>query len=212
MTNTLKIFFSQKQIIFYLLFSFFGLYLSSLNGYILKFWYVSPLIIVLSPFIEYFIHKYFLHLPMPVEQEKKSLFSRFLRAIHYDHHQDPKNPEHIFAQLWLTFPFLALNLFFIYLLTGSFELSILIGSLISLYYLFYEWSHFVAHSSYTPTNRYGLYMKKYHLLHHYKNENYWYGITSPFADIVFGKFKKSEDVQKSPTAKNLSNRLIIEKE
>jgi hypothetical protein len=37
----------------------------------------------------------------------------------------------------------------------------------------------------------------------YKNGNYWYGVTNPALDMMFGTFKNEKDVPRSETAKQL---------
>ena len=199
---------SGLKILFFSFLALLGLIYTSSSGSLIKYWYLSIIILILSPFNEYYIHKYFLHLEMPKNQGKHPFFVKFLQHIHYTHHSAPKDLNYIFAQFWLTIPGLIFDLLLAYFITGgSVQMTSVIMTALILYYLFYEWSHFLAHSSYTPKNRYSLYMKKYHLLHHYKNENYWYGITNPLADIIFGKFKNPETVEKSPTVKTLTGDL-----
>lgn len=206
MQENLKIYFSRGEIIFYTVFSISLFIYNILMGYFTQYWYLSFIVILLSPFIEYFTHLYFLHLPMPKDTDTKlkKYYALFLENIHHYHHKDPKNVDFIFAQIWLTIPALFLDTAIIYLLTKSVAVTLVLANSIILYYLFYEWCHFTAHSSYNPKTKYFQYMKKYHILHHYKNENYWYGITSPLGDHIFGRYKNPDFVDKSLTAKNIS--------
>jgi hypothetical protein len=208
MKEIIKIYFSQAEIVFYWLLAVTGLTYIISTGALFKYWYLSFAIIVLSPFIEYFSHQYFLHFPMPKNNNKLKFLTTFMNNIHYIHHQDPKDVKYIFAQIWLTLPVLFFDLTIAYLLTRSVEMTAVIITFMIIYYMLYEWTHFMAHSSYQPKNRYSAYMKKYHLLHHYKNENYWYGITNPLADFIFGKYKDPDTVEKSPTVKTLANNVF----
>jgi 4-hydroxysphinganine ceramide fatty acyl 2-hydroxylase len=208
MKEALKIYFGRAEIIFYWLLALVSLTYIITTGSLLKYWYLSFIIILLSPFIEYFSHQYFLHFPMPKNREKFKFLFNFLDNIHYIHHRDPKNVDYIFAQAWLTLPVLVMDVSIAYLITGSLEMTLVIITFMMFYYLLYEWTHFLAHSNYNPKNRYSSYMKKYHLLHHYKNENYWYGITNPLGDIIFGKYKNPDTVEKSPTVKSLANNVF----
>jgi 4-hydroxysphinganine ceramide fatty acyl 2-hydroxylase len=74
---------------------------------------------------------------------------------------------------------------------------------LSLALLYYEWTHYVAHRPIQPRTPWGKWMKKIHIWHHYKNENYWYGVTNPALDMMFGTFKHEKDVPRSETAKQL---------
>lgn len=200
MKDALKIYFGRTEIKFYIFLLLINLTYIAVNGSLNKYWYIFILIILLSPFNEYFIHKYFLHFPM----QKNKLINKFLQNIHYQHHLDTKNVDFIFAQLWLTFPALILDILIAYFISFSINIALVVGVSIIFYYLIYEWFHFVAHSAYTPKNAYMKYMKKYHILHHFKNEKYWFGVTNPIADFIFGKYKNPDSVEKSATVKTIS--------
>lgn len=49
-------------------------------------------------------------------------------------------------------------------------------------------------------------MKKVHLLHHFKNENYWFGVTNMMYDKAFGTYKEEKEAEKSETARQLEQR------
>lgn len=204
MKQILKIYFSRPTHLFYITLWLIGIFYILSTGVWLKYWYISFLILGLSPFIEYYTHKYFLHLPMPKDRQKHPWMAAFLDKIHYNHHHNPKDTQYIFAQWWLTLPIAMVIFSAVFLITSSLEITAVFMACIIFYYLLYEWTHFLAHADYTPHNAYSCYMKKYHLLHHYKNEHYWYGITTPLADILFGTFKKPAMVSKSETAKTLT--------
>jgi len=208
MKEVLKIYFSQYTIIFYWLLALTGLAYSISSGALVNYWYLSFAIILLSPFIEYFSHQYFLHFPIPLNKEKFKFLTKYMDNVHYIHHRDPKDVNFIFAQIWLTLPVLFFDLTAAYLITGSVQMTAVIITSVIFYYLLYEWTHFMAHSNYNPKNGYSAYMKKYHLLHHYKNENYWFGITSPIGDHLFGRYKDPDKVEKSPTVKTLANNVF----
>ena len=68
----------------------------------------------------------------------------------------------------------------------------------------YEWTHFLIHSAYRPKT--ALYRRRWrsHRLHHYKNERYWFGITSDLGDRVLRTNPDRAAVETSPTARNLA--------
>jgi sterol desaturase/sphingolipid hydroxylase (fatty acid hydroxylase superfamily) len=43
-------------------------------------------------------------------------------------------------------------------------------------------------------------------LHHFKNENYWFGVSTPFVDVLFGTLKDEKNVETSQTARDLEKR------
>ena len=68
----------------------------------------------------------------------------------------------------------------------------------------YEWTHYVIHSDYKPRTRLYKAVWRNHRLHHYKNEHYWFTVTSTAtADRLFGTYPDPGEVKASPTAKNL---------
>lgn len=212
MSEVIKIYLSRWTHWFYGIIGLLALSYSISTGSLFKYWYVAILILILSPFIEYYAHKYFLHLPRPKHKEKHPLYSKFLDHIHYNHHLDPKDVKFVFAQFWLTFPVFILDISVFYALSWSIDITLVAMTFFIAYYLLYEWTHFLAHSNYAPKNGYSKYMKKYHLWHHYKNEHYWYGITSPIADMVFGAFRDPKSTDKSLTVKTLTTPLTINDE
>ncbi len=69
--------------------------------------------------------------------------------------------------------------------------------------LHYEWCHFCAHIPLKPKTSLYKMLKKHHLLHHYKNENYWFGVSAVEGDVLLGTCPEAEDVDKSDSCKTL---------
>jgi len=68
----------------------------------------------------------------------------------------------------------------------------------------YEWVHYLVHSDYRPNSRAFRSVWRNHRLHHYKNEHYWFTVTSAgTADRLFGTYPDAADVETSPTVKAL---------
>jgi sterol desaturase/sphingolipid hydroxylase (fatty acid hydroxylase superfamily) len=67
----------------------------------------------------------------------------------------------------------------------------------------YEWTHFLIHSAYRP--RHALYRRMWraHRLHHFRNERYWFGVTTHLGDRLLGTFPDRDEVPRSPTARTL---------
>lgn len=155
--------------------------------------------LAMFPLYEYIFHRFILHLP-PV---RPRLLRRLQDIIHYLHHEDTSDLAHFFTPLWLGFPLVCVQ-GLMYLALGASPLvavALLFGNLAG--FLNYEWVHYVAHAPYTPRTRWGRYIKKYHLWHHHKNEHYWFGVTTPAVDWVFGTYKQVAQVPTSPTARRL---------
>jgi len=69
--------------------------------------------------------------------------------------------------------------------------------------LVYEWTHFLIHTAYRPRSRYYRSIWRTHRLHHFKNEQYWHGITNTVSDRVLGTYPEAGAVRKSRTARSL---------
>ena len=68
----------------------------------------------------------------------------------------------------------------------------------------YEWTHYLIHSDYKPKTRVYRAIWRNHRNHHYKNEHYWFTVTSSgTADRVLGTYPDPATVSTSRTAKNL---------
>ena len=71
----------------------------------------------------------------------------------------------------------------------------------------YEWTHYLVHSDYRPRSRWFRAVWRNHRLHHYKNEHYWFTVTtSGTADRLFGTYPAPAAVRTSPTVKALHAR------
>jgi sterol desaturase/sphingolipid hydroxylase (fatty acid hydroxylase superfamily) len=67
----------------------------------------------------------------------------------------------------------------------------------------YEWTHFLIHAPYKPRGRYFKAIWRNHRLHHFKNERYWFGVTSTIGDRVIGTLPDQRSVPRSATARSL---------
>jgi sterol desaturase/sphingolipid hydroxylase (fatty acid hydroxylase superfamily) len=67
--------------------------------------------------------------------------------------------------------------------------------------LHYEWVHYVAHIPYQPQTR--LWIKQYHLRHHFISEKHWFGVSTPSLDGLFGTFHGLDASEKSATTRKL---------
>jgi 4-hydroxysphinganine ceramide fatty acyl 2-hydroxylase len=152
---------------------------------------------------EYNTHRFLFH-----AKPANSAFIRMLQdKLHYLHHEDPQELDYLFLPVWYSIP----NYAVVWLLTGAITrngalaTAVTVGALSAL--LYYEWVHFVAHRPIKPRTSWGKWIKKVHLWHHYKNENYWFGVTNPSMDYVMGTFQSEKSVELSPTARKLNNHM-----
>jgi hypothetical protein len=158
-------------------------------------------LIAAQPFVEWLIHVYILH------WKPKKLLGRTLDPLvarkHREHHADPKRTEWIFVPLPVLAKSIPLTALAALLLLPTLALAMTaIGAGLAIL-LTYEWTHYLIHSRYQPKSRLYRYIWRAHRLHHFKNENYWFGVTNPMGDHVLGTFPDKDAVETSATAKTL---------
>lgn len=164
---------------------------------------VIPLaMLAVFPFFEWVVHVGILH--WRPRRLGRLVVDPLLARKHREHHVDPRDIPLVFipwrALLWvlpaavavavLAFPRLELGLTFLVCLA-------VLG-------LCYEWCHYLIHSDYKPRHAPYRAVWRNHRHHHFKNEHYWFTVTSAgTADRVLGTCPDPADVPSSPTARNL---------
>ncbi|PGL72505.1 sterol desaturase family protein [Bacillus sp. AFS055030] len=154
-------------------------------------------------FSEYVTHRFFFHIKAP----KNKLFLKFMKRIHYDHHTYPDDLKLLFLPIWYSIPNLGSLCIIYFLIFRDPIQTISFGSGLVFMLLVYEWKHYVAHKPIKPITKLGRQIKKLHILHHFKNENFWYGVSTPIFDGIFGTLKDEKEVVTSNTAKALEERV-----
>jgi hypothetical protein len=150
---------------------------------------------------EYTTHRFLLHAP----PQRSAFIRRLQHQLHYDHHTDPTRLDLLFLPWWFAVPAIALYAAVYLLIVRDITIAaaLVTGSLLAL--LYYEWVHYVAHIPFVPRTSFGRWIKKYHLLHHFKNEKLWFGVTNPSMDIFAGTYRRPGDAQRSSTVRDLYN-------
>jgi hypothetical protein len=163
----------------------------------------TPLaMLAVFPFFEWVVHVCVLHWrprrvgPLTIDP----LLSRKHRA----HHVDPRDVPLVFipwqVYLWLLPVIVGLGL----LAFPRVGLGLTFMTFVALLGFGYEWTHYLIHSDYRPRTRLYRAVWRNHRLHHYKNEHYWFTVTtSGTADRVLGTNPDPRDVPASPTARAL---------
>ena len=148
---------------------------------------------------EYTTHRFMFHAP----PQKSPFVLRLQHRLHYDHHIAPGELNLLFLPVWFVIPVAALTfaIYFAATRTWSTSAALLLGSVLGL--LWYEWVHYVAHIEFVPRTRFGRWIKKYHLWHHFKNERMWFGVTNPSMDLVGRTYAQVAEVERSATTRVL---------
>lgn len=151
---------------------------------------------------EYMIHRFLFHMKTP----ENNFLLKMIRRLHFDHHVDPKDLSLLFLPIWFSLPNFFVGSVIFYLITNNLQLTVAFLAGLMAYFIYYEWKHYIAHKPIQPRTKMGQNIKKAHLWHHFKNENYWFGVTHSSVDKTLGTFKDQKTVEKSETARNLEKR------
>jgi sterol desaturase/sphingolipid hydroxylase (fatty acid hydroxylase superfamily) len=167
-------------------------------------------LLAVTPFVEWAIHVYMLHSP-PFD-----LFGRRVEMLtareHRAHHEAPGVLDGVLLPVYGVLVFLSMIAlvnwgmsFPISLLLGGPRLAYATTGVLTSFAILaaYEWSHFLIHTPYRPKGRYFKSIWRNHRLHHFKNERYWFGVTSIVGDRVIGTLPDQREVPRSPTARTL---------
>lgn len=167
-------------------------------------------LVALTPFVEWLIHVYLLHSP------PFTLLGRRVEIVsareHRAHHEDPGVLSGVLLPVSAVIVFALMIAAVAYAM--SFPIALVLGGdrlagattgLIAAYAILagYEWTHFLIHTPYRPRRRYFKAIWRNHRLHHFKNERYWFGVTSTVGDKVIGTAPDQGLVPRSRTARSL---------
>ncbi|MFL0242571.1 MULTISPECIES: sterol desaturase family protein [Mycobacteriaceae] len=167
----------------------------------------APLVLaLLFPFVEWVIHVFILHW-RPRKLGRVTVDTLVARD-HRRHHANPREIDLVFIPTptlpWLIAAIVALPLGIGALVGAPVSATLSFIVVESLILMGYEWTHYLVHTDYKPRHRFYKAVWRNHRLHHFKNEHYWFSVTtSGTSDRVLGTYPDPATVETSPTAKNL---------
>jgi sterol desaturase/sphingolipid hydroxylase (fatty acid hydroxylase superfamily) len=162
-------------------------------------WYV-PAAFLIGVFVwtlsEYLLHRFVFHFRAQAPYQEKIIY-----LFHGIHHHQPQCKTRLVMPPVVSIPlsFVFYGLFS--LVVGFlFGLPSWVGPMVSGFtigYLAYDLTHYATH--HFPM-RSGIfkYLKRYHMMHHYKTPEQRFGVSSPLWDVVFGT--KPGEAKKNPSA------------
>jgi hypothetical protein len=171
---------------------------------------VAAGVIAVTPVAEWAIHVYLLHAkPFRVLGRPVDLLAA---REHRAHHMAPAKLDGVLIPRYAVLIFIPMIALTVWLL--SFPIHFVLGgertahaatALLVSYVILgtYEWCHFLIHTPYRPRGRYFRSIWRGHRLHHYKNERFWFGVTSTIGDHLLGTAPDQAQVPKSSTARTL---------
>lgn len=131
---------------------------------------------------EYVLHRYLYHIHPTTERRAKLQYT-----LHGVHHEYPKDKTRL-AMPPVVAVFMAAGFFgLFFLMMGESAYAFFPGFLVG--YSGYLSVHFIVHA-YTPPKNFFKQLWVNHSVHHYKNPESNYGVSSPFWDYIFGSFQR----------------------
>ena len=133
--------------------------------------------IVIWSFVEYTMHRFVFH------YEPKSRWGKRLHfMLHGVHHDYPNDASRLVMPPVVSLPLAVIFYALFVVLFGRFAPAVFAGLLAG--YLFYDTVHYATHH-FAMKGGVWLWLKKYHLRHHYQDDEIGYGVSSPLWDYVF---------------------------
>lgn len=155
----------------------------------------------LFPINEWVIHVFMLH------YKPRRVFGFtvdfYLPKTHRRHHAQPWDLSWVFVPRHVHFLVLG-SLALVYGLLPAWRNELLTFGLVYLLLgLHYEWVHYLAHISWCPPLKYYERRVLEHRWHHFRNENYWWGVSMGLGDRLFGTAPDAKDIGRSGTNRDL---------
>jgi Fatty acid hydroxylase superfamily len=154
------------------------------------------------PFLEWTIHVFVLH--WRPRRVGKLTLDTLLARKHREHHIAPRDVKLVFIPLQPAVGAVVSAVLIALLLFPRTGMGLTFLVVMLAFGLLYEWCHYLVHTDYKPKTAVYRVIWRDHRLHHFKNEHYWFGVTTPgTADRVLRTYPDPATVPASPTAKNL---------
>ncbi|MCB0493780.1 MAG: sterol desaturase family protein [Cyclobacteriaceae bacterium] len=128
--------------------------------------------------VEYLVHRYLFHMKTYTEVREKLQYT-----MHGVHHEFPKDKSRLAMPPLLSITISTLLLFLFRLVLGDLVFSFLPGFLVG--YALYLAIHYMVHA-YQPPKNILKFLWINHSIHHYKDGDGAYGVSSPLWDYVYG--------------------------
>lgn len=144
--------------------------------------------------VEYVMHRYLFHYEPTSRIGKRIHF-----LVHGAHHDYPQDAHRLVAPPAFSIPVAAIFYGVFFLVFGRVTPAPFAGFLFG--YLCYDMIHYATHH-FSMKRGIGLWLKQYHMRHHYKDDHHGFGVSSPLWDFVFGtrgrRPERSRDLVSAP--------------
>ena len=132
--------------------------------------------------VEYQVHRHVFHLPTYTAWRKN-----FQYVVHGVHHEFPKDKDRLAMPPLLSITIATILLILLKLVLGDYVFAFLPGFLVG--YACYLLVHYVVHVYAPPKNILKILWRN-HSIHHYKEGDLLFGVSSPLWDYIYGTVPK----------------------
>ncbi|GGF35222.1 sterol desaturase family protein [Echinicola rosea] len=134
--------------------------------------------------VEYLMHKYFFHMVPDTPMKDKLQYS-----VHGVHHDYPKDKDRLAMPPFISGLYACIFYFVFTFLMGGYALYFLPGFLMG--YALYLGVHYIVHAFQPPKNALKILWVN-HAIHHYKDPDVAFGVSSPLWDVILGTMPKKD--------------------
>lgn len=135
--------------------------------------------------LEYMVHRYIFHMKTTTR-----LRQRIQYVLHGVHHEYPKDKHRIAMPPLMSITIATLLLYFCRMIMGDWAFGFMPGFLCG--YATYLFVHYLVHI-YPPPRNFFKSIWINHSIHHYKDGNYTFGVSSPLWDYIYGTTYESRN-------------------
>ena len=132
--------------------------------------------------LEYVLHRFLFH--WEPKQEKDRIKAFMLHGYHHVYHQDKLRLVAPPVMSWV--PGILVALLYFVVFGRTYFATVFAGT--GAGYVAYDWIHYYTHHA-RPTSGLGKWLRRYHMIHHFKEHDACFGVSSPLWDIVFGTYR-----------------------
>jgi len=135
--------------------------------------------------LEYVMHRYFFHMEPDTPVKDKIQYS-----VHGVHHDYPKDKDRLTKPPFISLAYAAIFYGVFTLIMGDYALYFLPGFMVG--YAAYLGVHYIVHA-YQPPKNFLKVLWVNHAIHHYKDPDVAFGVSSPLWDYILGTMPKKEN-------------------
>jgi sterol desaturase/sphingolipid hydroxylase (fatty acid hydroxylase superfamily) len=139
--------------------------------------------------VEYNIHRYLFHIPITTSAREK-----FQHTMHGVHHHHPKDKDRLAMPPLLSITLATILVIFFRTILGEYAFAFTSGFLAG--YGSYLLVHYLVHIHRPPKNLFRTLWIN-HSIHHYRDGEIIFGVSSPIWDYIYGTMTRRENVEKA---------------